>query len=82
MKVFSWVLLAVVIYWLILKLTNHSPTLLEIFFGMQMTINVVMLGFMYRVSKHMGRVEQYMKDNDRRFAALASDFKRHLKEEH
>jgi hypothetical protein len=70
-------LAALVICWLLLKLTNHSPTAEQLLIGIQIMNLTLLVGFMCKAFMHMGKAEQFMKDSDRRFFALAKDFKRH-----
>ncbi|MBU1198683.1 MAG: hypothetical protein KKF46_02205 [Nanoarchaeota archaeon] len=71
---------AVIVYFIILKLTGHSPTTDTIILTMLSVILAGLLGGSITVGTHIGKVNEFMKNSDRRFAALARDFKEHLKE--
>jgi uncharacterized membrane protein len=88
-KIVMWALGVLVIYWLILKLTGHSPTYDQLILAIVSILAtgffafiIYFIQFSNRVYQHMGRVENHMKDSDRRFHALANDFKTHIKEMH
>jgi hypothetical protein len=50
----------------------------ELLIWLQMTMLLLLVWFVRRASKHGCRVEQHMKESDRRFYALARDFKKHI----
>jgi hypothetical protein len=89
-KTYEWIMVtskflflmiaALLIYWLVLKLTNHSPTAEQLLIGLQIMTITLLVGLMCKTFMHMGKVEQYMKESDRRFYALAKDFKRHTEQ--
>jgi hypothetical protein len=87
-KVLTWTLSVIAIYWLILKLTNHSPTEIQAIFVLVGVIfsaisGMFVLGvrFAMKVSKHMGKVEQCMKENNRRLGALEFELRRYIDKE-
>ena len=88
-KIASWLFAGTVIYWIILKLTGHSPTVDEIilmFCGMIFTLLLgiagILIKFMVDVNRFMVRVDSHIRDCDRRFYALAGDYKKHLSKYH
>ena len=81
-KVIFLVLSAITIYGLILKLTNHSPTIEQLLMsstGILATLQIATLGilikFMSETNRFRGRVEHHIKECDRRFYNLAKDWK-------
>jgi glucan phosphoethanolaminetransferase (alkaline phosphatase superfamily) len=85
-KILFWLLSCLAIYWIILKLTDHSPTVEYVLIAMMsITISGVfgIIIFLFvatgKVNKHMGKVENYIRTSDKRFFALASDFKKYCR---
>ena len=81
-KILFWIIGILAIYWLILKLTNHSPTVIDLILSLQIATITILVGFMYKTAKHMGKVENYMRGSDKKFNALANDFKKHVRDMH
>ena len=88
-KILFWCLSVILIYWLILKLTGHSPTTDQVIITLLVALCTTFAGFVIfsirftnKVCEHIGKVNQYMKESDRRFFALARDFKKHLEKCH
>lgn len=65
----------VVIAGLLLKLTNHSPTTLDVVLILQGANLAILAGLGYRFSEFKGKVEEWMAGHERKFGALATDFK-------
>ena len=83
-KLALWVFAGIIVYWLLLKLTGHSPTIEEIilmFCGMIFTLVLgiasILIKFMVDVNRFMVRIDEHKRECDRRFYALAGDFKKH-----
>jgi len=81
-KIIFWLLAVIVIYWIILKLTNHSPTMEEIILSVTGIMATVVLGIAGLVIKILivitemrTELKHHIKECDRRFYALAIDFK-------
>jgi len=77
-KIVIWVLGVIVIYWLLLKITGHSPTSETVFigvFGAIVTLMGIMLSFIINIKGEIGEIKRFMKESDRRFYALARDFR-------
>ncbi len=88
-KIAEWLFACTVIYWLVLKLTGHSPTIEEIilmFCGMIFTLVLgiagILIKFMVDVNRFMVRAEDHRRECDRRFYSLAKDYKHHFNEYH
>lgn len=75
-KILVWILGITVIIMLLLKLTGHSPTADQIMVSMLGAMFATMLTFGYVFGTHMGEVNRFMKESDRRFYALARNFER------
>src|SRR3989344_9552287 len=69
----------VLIYLIFLKLTGNSPTNDQIMLTMLSVILAGMIGGSIKVGMHMGKTEQFMEDYNRKFNALADDFKAHVR---
>lgn len=81
-KVVVWILGIAVIIMLLMKLTDHSPTADQIMISMLGAMFAAILTFGYVFGTHMGRVERFMKESDRRFYAFARDYRKHLETMH
>lgn len=78
-KIIVWVLGAILIYWILLKITGHSPPSETVFmgaFGIIITLVTIMFGFVFNISRDIGEIKRFMKESDRRFYALARAFER------
>lgn len=58
-----WVLSIIVIYWIILKLTNHSPTIEQIIAGFGGIISTFMFHHHYK----LGRLDEFKKQTEKEF---------------
>ena len=79
-KIVFWILSAIVIYWIILKLTDHSPTYDQVIITLLGILIVNHFWLSNKVSRHIGKIDEQMKESNRRFFALAKDFKKHLEQ--
>ncbi len=77
-KIVIWILGSILIYWLILKLTGHSPTMDQLI----LIGEGLIIGFLFKLQRdiHENRIEIKInrikiKNIDRNFIALAKDFK-------
>lgn len=91
-KLVALVLGTVLIYWLILMITGHSPTMDQAFMtyiGINSTIILTIAGFMFKIQSSIGNIKsdlsglksefrQYAKYNDRRVSEIAADLKNHI----
>ncbi|MFO8016164.1 MAG: hypothetical protein R6U32_03605, partial [Candidatus Woesearchaeota archaeon] len=69
-----------VIYWLVLKITGHSPTseaVIMIVMGALTALVCLNLSFTFNIMKDLGDIKRYIKESDKRFYALAGDFRKH-----
>ena len=82
LKVIMWILGILVISMLLLKLTNHSPTLDQVIVTLLGVILAAIFTFSYTIGTHIGEVRSYMKESDRRFYAFVNDYKSHIKTMH
>ena len=76
-KMLAWILSIIAIYWLLLKLTGHSPTTDQLSLMVQGITLTVLIKHVIKTEKHMTATEKHMNECDRRFYALARDFRRH-----
>lgn len=81
-KLLTWGLSVLVIYWIILKLTNHSPTIEEVILAFVCILAGymgIMTGFMFKMWGELKSMRSdfrnHTRECDRRFYALAKDFK-------
>lgn len=76
-KLLMQVLSILAIYWLLLKLTNHSPTIEEVILVIGGI--VALTGFLFKIWREIKSIRSDLKNHtkecDRRFYALAKDFK-------
>jgi NhaP-type Na+/H+ or K+/H+ antiporter len=82
MKIIMWILGALVIGMLLLKLTNHSPTLDQVMITLLGAILVSIITFSYAIGMHIGEVKRYIKESDRKFSEFAKDYREHIKTMH
>ena len=82
-KLLFWFLSIWAIYWLILKVTGHSPTAVEIMIVMQSITLGFLVAIIIFLFKFYGefrsldtKVSYHIRECDRRFYALAKDFKK------
>lgn len=73
-KVVMWILSVLAIYWIILKLTDHSPasdqvmlTVLSIIASGVFGLIALVIHFLMRFSHLAGKMDRHMHDSDRRF---------------
>lgn len=69
----------VLIYFIFLKLTGNSPSNDQIILTMLSVILAGMIGGSIKIGIHIGETSRFMEDYDRKFNALAEDFKAHVK---
>lgn len=84
-KVIIWVFGIILIYWLLLKITGHSPTSETVFMGalgIIVILHMFTLGFVIKNSIDISDIKRFMKESDRRFYAFAADYKKHVREMH
>ena len=81
-KLIVWICGSIIIYWLILKITGHSPTTDQVLIStmgilgmLQIATLTLLIKFMIDMSSFRGHTEHHIKECDRRFYALAKDFK-------
>ncbi len=81
-KLLMWGMSILAIYWLILKLTNHSPTVEELILvilgiigGYLATITVLVFKIWGELKSMKSNLCNHTRECDRRFYALAKDFK-------
>ncbi len=69
------------IYWLFLKITGHSPTFDEITLALLTGMATVILTLLVKISGEIselkGKFDMHTRHADKRFEALAADFKAH-----
>ncbi len=70
----AFVLGSITIYWLLLKITGHSPTTDEIMIVLLSFIGVGILN----ITQTMGELKAKMEEHNKKFDALAYDFKIHI----
>jgi len=73
-KIFFWVIGALMIYWLLLKITGHSPTELQLIMGLQIATITILVKHIIDTNRAIGKFDCHKKECDRRFYALAKDF--------
>ena len=78
LRICAWLISILVIWWLILKLTGHSPTTDQITLAFASGIMIYVVRINGKLERLMGEFKMYRKESDRRFFALAKDFKKHL----
>jgi amino acid transporter len=83
-KILSWILSIIAIYWILLKLTNHSPTTDQIMLavlGIIATGIFAIIGILIKMTGDITDIKADLRNHtrecDRRFYTLARDFKRH-----
>jgi len=84
-KIIIWVFGIILIYWLLLKITGHSPTSETVFmsaFGVLVTLHLFTLGLVIRNSVDISDIKRFMKEADRRFYAFAADYRKHVERMH
>lgn len=69
----------VLIYFLLLKLTGHSPTIDTIILTMLSVILAGLIGDGLTLGIHIGKFNEFIKNSNQKFQSLANDFKEHLK---
>lgn len=74
-KIVAWVIGVIAIIMLLLKLLGHSPTADQLMVTLLGGIFVIISTLCITVGMHIGEVRRFMKESDRRFYSLASDFK-------
>ncbi|MFO8015595.1 MAG: hypothetical protein R6U32_00675, partial [Candidatus Woesearchaeota archaeon] len=73
LKMTIWVFGGLVIYWLVLKITGHSPTseaVIMIVMGALTALVCLNLSFTFNIMKDLGDIKRYIKESDKRFYAL------------
>ncbi|MBW2971958.1 hypothetical protein KY359_02880 [Candidatus Woesearchaeota archaeon] len=81
-KLLMWGLSILATYWIILKLTNHSPTEFQIIILFLSFISggmIALTGFVFKIWGEVKSIRSDLRNHarecDRRFYALAKDFK-------
>lgn len=72
--IYVWVAGGILIYWLILKITGHSPTALDILIVLNTVILSAMIIGGLTIGIKLGNLERTSKQ----FDSLSRDFKKHL----
>lgn len=60
MEILFWFSIAVVAYMLILKITGHSPTDVQIMYGILGSMFVYIVAFSFKAGKFAGKVEEFI----------------------
>lgn len=79
-KVIVWVFGIILVYWLLLKITGHSPTSETVFMGalgIIVTLHLFTLGLVIRNSTDISDIKRHLKESDRRFYMLLKEFRSH-----
>src|SRR3989344_58347 len=72
---YVWIAGAILIFWLTLKITGHSPQPVEILLGLNTAIITCLLGGGLYIGKKLGKLERLTIQ----FDSLAKDFKSEMK---
>lgn len=76
-KIVAWCFGIAVIIMLLLKITEHSPTMDQIILSLLGTMLISMISVGFMVGKRLGKMENDITHLTRMFYALARDFKNH-----
>lgn len=74
-KLISWVYLIISLYMLILILTGHSPTAIELLTGLVISMMAVVVGGGFVIFRKLGKLDGKFDLFTRQFYSMASDFK-------
>lgn len=57
------------------KITGHSPTALDLVMALQVATIGIVAGLGYKFAEFKGKMEEWTRGHEQKFAALATDFK-------
>ena len=78
-KIFGIILASITIYWIYLKLTNHSPTLAEVSIAISITQFGIMIPALLNIYKQLAEIQTTMKYE---FKDIRREFKDHVEKYH
>ena len=76
--IYLWVAGVILIYWIILKITGHSPDAIDILIVLNSVILAAMLAGGLTIGIQLGKFSRVANQ----FDSLAKDFKKHMEIEH
>jgi len=78
-KIFGIILASITIYWIYLKLTNHSPTLAEVSIAISITQFGIMIPALLNIYKQLAEIQTTMKYE---FKDIRRELKDHVEKYH
>ena len=79
LKIFGIILASITIYWIYLKLTNHSPTLAEVSIAISITQFGIMIPALLNIYKQLAEIQTTMKYE---FKDIRRELKDHVEKYH
>lgn len=86
-RLVGWIMMIWAIYWILLKLTGHSPTLAEISINISFgivtvgsTLFVVLFQMVYNLRNDVTQVQERTRNIERMVETVVNDLKQHIQD--
>lgn len=79
-EIVFWVMLVILVYQLLLKITGHSPADIAVLYTGFIAMTTYIVSLTYKFAKFSGKVEEFMKNTRQSFSGIKVDMHRSFDE--